>query len=1062
MNKKSEIDRAESFFRWTVARPKTLLTLSMVLMAAALMFLPQLYKDTRSDAFLAADNPALVYREKVKEQFGLSDPLVIAVVSEGGGGVFTPQTLQLVEWLTDAVMELPNIDAARVKSLATEKNIVGSAEGMDVIPFFDPVPQTLAESATLREAIEDFPLYYGSLVARDGKATLVVAEMVDELAAEGSYQRIMALVAAAPVVEGVEIHVAGEGAIAGYLGSYIDADAQRLNPLAGLIITLIMIYAFRRFSPALFGNVIIAASVFITLGVMAGNGIAFFVITNALPVILIGISVADAIHIYSTYFELQAKEPDRDITDLTVATMVEMWRPITLTSITTAAGFLGLYLAAYMPPFMYFGLFAAFGVMVAWFFSLFFLPAAIVLSKPRVHPRFIDRAEGDSDYFTRAMTSLGRASLKRPRVIIGLFVAIAITGLFAASHLQVDEDRIATFHHSEPIFQADKLINRHLDGSNNIDIVVETPNPEDLFRPENLQRMEALQRYAESLPFVQGSTSIVDYLKQMNRSLDGGAAENYRLPSSAELAAQYFLIYSASSDPTDFEEEVDYDYQTANIRLNLNSGRYQDTHGVVEALQTYIDASFNDAEIHATLSGRVNVNYHWIKDLGQSHFLGLGVALVLVWAVASLLFGSLQAGTLALIPVAGAILLVYSAMVSLGISLGIGTSMFASVAIGLGVDFAIHTLDRLRGLYRELDGDMDRVFDQFYATTGRALLFNFLAIAFGFGVLIFSKVVPLMNFGSIVVVAVTTSFIASLTLLPAVVKVFTPRFIVEPEAPSGYRWGIPVRVGLVVLGVSALTLMALPGVANAVETPALSADAIVARVNQADDGGFVTRKLAMQMVDRRGKVRDRKTVSYRKYFGEEKRTVLFYEAPANIRDTAFMTWDYPDHAVDDDQWLYLPALRKVRRISASDRGDYFLGTDFTYEDIKLEGKLEPEDFDFSLLGEEEINGTVTFKLASVPKTPDIARELGYGRTEFWVDPANWMVVRAEFWDPKDKPLKSLVISDIRQVDGIWTRHQLEVTNHQTGHLSRFTFSEVDYQSEVRDAMFSRRTLSRGR
>jgi outer membrane lipoprotein-sorting protein len=319
-----------------------------------------------------------------------------------------------------------------------------------------------------------------------------------------------------------------------------------------------------------------------------------------------------------------------------------------------------------------------------------------------------------------------------------------------------------------------------------------------------------------------------------------------------------------------------------------------------------------------------------------------------------------------------------------------------------------------------------------------------------------------MNFGSIVVVAVSTSFIASLTLLPAVVKVFTPGFIVESKAPSGYRWGVFVRVGMVVLGVSALTLIVLPGVANAVEAPALSADAIVERVNQADDGDFVTRKLAMQMVDRRGKVRDRKTVSYRKYFGEEKRTVLFYEAPANIRDTAFMTWDYPDHTVDDDQWLYLPALRKVRRISASDRGDYFLGTDFTYEDIKLEGKLEPEDFDFSLLGEEEISGTVTYKLASVPKTADIARELGYGRTEFWVDPSNWMVVRAEFWDPKGKHLKSLVISDIRQVDGIWTRHLLEVTNHQTGHLSRFTFSEVDYLSTVRDAMFTRRTLSRGR
>ena len=95
----------------------------------------------------------------------------------------------------------------------------------------------------------------------------------------------------------------------------------------------------------------------------------------------------------------------------------------------------------------------------------------------------------------------------------------------------------------------------------------------------------------------------------------------------------------------------------------------------------------------------------------------------------------------------------------------------------------------------------------------------------------------------------------------------------------------------------------------------------------------------MELIDRRGKSRVRETMGYRRYYGEEKRTVLFYQSPTNVRGTGFLTYDYPNADTDDDQWLYLPALRKVRRISSSDRGDYFLGTDFTYEDIKKETRI---------------------------------------------------------------------------------------------------------------------------
>src|SRR5690606_26770380 len=134
-------------------------------------------------------------------------------------------------------------------------------------------------------------------------------------------------------------------------------------------------------------------------------------------------------------------------------------------------------------------------------------------------------------------------------------------------------------------------------------------------------------------------------------------------------------------------------------------------------LLSYIDYQFDSSEASARLSGRVNVNYHWIKDLGQSHFLGVVVASLVVYLVSALLFRSLSAGLLAAVAVVCSILVVYSAMVLLGINLGIGTSMFASVAIGLGIDFSIHTLERIKALVDEGIDDMATLLNKLYTST---------------------------------------------------------------------------------------------------------------------------------------------------------------------------------------------------------------------------------------------------------------------------------------------------------------------------------------------------------
>lgn len=779
---------AGKYFRGVTAWPKTIIALGLMFIVGFASFIPTLEKDTRADAFIPPDHPALLFRDKVEDIFGLQDPMVIAVVNEGEAGIFNPHSLQLVEWLTRRLEMVENIDPERITSLATENDIIGTDDGMLVEPFFETPPQTQQAADAVRTAVMDFPLYLGSLVSRDGSGTLIVAELYDQADAQQVYEELLEIVAQAPVQEGERLYVAGEGAVAGYMGAYIDADAFRLNPIAGLVITLVCFIAFRTLRGTLLPNLVVVATAASALGLMAAAGVSFYVITNALPVVLIGIAVADSIHILSQYYEEVALHPHHTPRDITVHTMLHIWRPVTLTSLTTMAGFLGLYFASMMPPMQYFGLFAMIGVGVAWVYSLTVVPAVLSLLRLKPSRAYQRQSHGNSarvDGFGRVLDVLGRTVVRAPGRILLVAFAVIVVGGIGASRIQLDETLIRVFHPDEPLHIADSTLNRVFDGTHYLDIMIDTPAPEDLFKPENLQRIEALQRWLETQPHVNGTTSMVDYLKQMNKALNEDRQAAYQLPKDPDLVAQYFLLYSASGDPADFQEEVDYDYQLANVRARLDNGRYSIEKVVIEAAQQYLDTEFNAAGIKAHLSGRVNVDYHWIKRLAESHVVSVAISLLLVWLMATISFRSAVAGSMALLPVVTTILMIYAVMGFSGIWLSIGTSMFAAISIGLGVDFSIHTIERLQTLLRDTQLSIDEAILKLYPSTGRALLFNFAALALGFGVLTSSKVVVLHEFGVLVAVAIATSFLSSMTVLPALVKVFKPGFLRQQQSGTG-------------------------------------------------------------------------------------------------------------------------------------------------------------------------------------------------------------------------------------------------------------------------------------
>ncbi|MCZ6887267.1 MAG: outer membrane lipoprotein-sorting protein [Gammaproteobacteria bacterium] len=1058
---------AETFFEFVTTWPKTMLILSLLTIAGLASFMPRIHKDTSSDAFIAADDPVILYRERVRDIFGLEDPIVVAVVNDGPEGIFNPASLALVDRLTRAIAKLPNVDPDRVTSLATESNIVGTFDGMEVSDFFEPYPSTQTRADEIRAAIADFPLYQGSLVARDGNATLIVAELLDQESAQSTYDEILAVVAATSLSEGDEVHVAGEGAISGYLATYIDRDATRLNPLAAVVITIVLWVAFRTVAGAMLPNIIVLGTLAATFGSMAAFGVSFYVITNGLATILIGIAVADSIHIMSQVYEERARDPGVAHTRegrrrIARRAMTRMWKPITLTTITTIAGFTGLWLGAAMPPMKFFGLFAAVGVAAAWIYSIFFLPAALTLF-PMKGSKLFDTSNV-RDRYGASLKRVGAAALRRPGLTLTIAAVIALAGIAGTSRVIVQEAQIENFQTDEPIYIADKEINRRMDGTYFLDIVVETDEPEALFRPDHLRRIEALQTFVEQFPAVRGSTSVVDYIKQMHKAVNENQDEFYSIPDDEFLVAQLFLLYSASGEPDDFEEEIDTDYSQANVRFNLHVADYRLLTEIVPIIQAYVDQEFNNDEIRANLSGRVMVNYTWLKTIGDNHVRSLLLSLLFVWIAAAVVFRSILAGTLALIPVGMALLLVYAVMGFGGIWLGIGTSMFAAIAIGLGIDFSIHTLDRMKELITDRRGSYDERLADLFPSTGRALFFNFAALTFGFLVLSSSDVPPLIRFGLLVAVAVSASFAASMTILPAIGKLVRPAFLFPGDEIAGPR----TRASAVATAGSVVALAIVVSVlfvnfASADEIADLaSGDDIVARVNARDDGQQVTRALKMELIDRRGKSRVRETMGYRRYYGEEKRTVLFYRSPANVKGTGFLTYDYPEAEKDDDQWLYLPALRKVRRISASDRGDYFLGTDFTYEDIKKETRIAAEDYTFARLGSEEVDGHLTLLVEGIPVDVATAEELGYGRVLWRIDPETWISRKTEMWDVNGNLLKTLRNEIIEDVQGIWTSLRLTAVNHKTGHSTIFTFADVDYRTAVDDSMFEQRALRRGR
>lgn len=262
------------------------------------------------------------------------------------------------------------------------------------------------------------------------------------------------------------------------------------------------------------------------------------------------------------------------------------------------------------------------------------------------------------------------------------------------------------------------------------------------------------------------------------------------------------------------------------------------------------------------------------------------------------------------------------------------------------------------------------------------------------------------------------------------------------------HYGMPLTAGLAL----ALFWFSLPVLSHAAEAPTVEEivhDSLETFYYAGEDQRA---RISMRLVNPQGKERKREMTLLRKNLGSggEQRYYIYFHLPADVKGTSFMVWKYPTR--EDDRWIFLPAIKLVRRIAADDKRSSFVGSDFTYEDIS--GR-EVGDETHSLLGESTLDGRPVYRIESHPKT-----RVDYARRLSWIDRERSLPLKEEYYDARGELMRTFTTDEVREVDGHWTATRRSMRDARSGHRTEVVYEEVDYDVGLTDGLFSERYLRR--
>lgn len=815
----ASIDERRRWFDFILDHPRLVLfALAAITLLLALQ-LPSLRWETDARVYLPKGHPAIVYDEKAADLFGVKDSLIIGIANDGEQGIYNPETLARVQRITEQVAALPGIIALRtidVASLSSATIFVGDEESIGSVKLMPEVPADEAGLARLRQLVSDnADLIVGNLVSPDGKATMIRAKLKEGADSRYmSYFQIKAIIdremgvapdeewqgnewtrpggdgqqgnqnqwstneqqqwwaqqkaaSEARVDNGDRFWLAGRPVIEVTSGLHAMGDMKVMIPFLMVALGIALFLIFRTARGVFLPMLTMAMAIVWTMGLMALAGVPLYTISTMLPVILVAVSIGDTVHFMSHYYDSVLHDPHRPARAIVAEVMSRLGAPLVTTSVTTAVGFLALTMAD-MPPFVDFGLFTVLGILLSWLLTITFIPAMLTLMLPKVGNYLAKRRKmrvtSEQSRLNRVLVSTAGVLYRRRGFVLLALLALCTVAAVGAARLHVDSSWLSDFRKDSELVQANDFFNEKFDGTIFLNMVIEGKDADAFKDPRLLKKIEAVQKYGETLPYVGSSRSIVDYIRNVNKTMHAGDSAYDTLPDSVEQIGEYLFLLSVSGRPELLDEVIDYDYRQGLVTYAIKTDHTRDLDGIIEAIRARADAELAGTGVDVNFAGSANNSYIWAKLLIDSQTNTILLSKIGILLLAAVLFRSLMTGFFTIVPVSITTLLIAGFAGWAGIPLDVSTALAAGVAIGVGVDYAVHYMYRYRD--ESTGRDALAATQETMRTVGKTIVFSAIVVTIGFGVLCFSQFPPHAKLGWFVSAYMVVSCLVALITLP--------------------------------------------------------------------------------------------------------------------------------------------------------------------------------------------------------------------------------------------------------------------------------------------------------
>jgi len=1003
--------------------------------------IPNLKLDTDGRVFMASDNPDKILLDNFEQEFAKDDNLAIIIVPKDGE-VFTPRTLGAIGAMTEDLWNLPYVRL--VNSITRFQNTYADGDMMvveDLVP--EPSMVTVEEAAAARAAALDRIEIRNSLINEQGTATAI--SVIFRLPGIDLVSEIPNINAEfAPLLEeyraaypDITFKASGSVAVSQAFATASQKDGETLTPAMLVAMLVIVGLLLRSATGSLLILILAALSALVSLGALGWTRIPINSATAVAPLMVITLAVASSVHVLSSIRQTMQETSDRTI--WARRALSDHGLGITVAVFTTAIGFLSLNFSI-SPPFRQLGNMVAGGMIGVWIFTMFLLPGLICWVPIRQN-----KGAASVDRF---MVALGEFVIRhQKRLLLG--IPVIIIGFAAGiSQIKLEDDFLRYFDESFETRQATDLYETELGGLNVLEYSVDTGEENGINSVAYLTKLEDLSAFLRAQPEVSHIRSLSDTIKRLNMNMNGDDPAFYRIPETDEEASQFLFLYELSLGyGMDLTDQINVDRSSTRVSAFVGYATTRQLIALDHKIQDWFDEYA--PELKAPVTGQTHV-YTMISARDVPSMLqGTTLALVFISFVIFLVLRNLKLGIVSLVPNLLPALMGFGLWGYLVGNVTLAVSIVVAMTLGIVVDDTVHFMLKYANARKRGESAEDSVRHAF-KSVGMALTITSLGLVIGFAILGQSGFA--VNRDMARLTAITLSFALFVDFL------FLPPLLIFLDRMKTMKTNTTSTASLAVIATLAAAALVMT-----LSTPAKAAGddasnekglAIATEVDSRDRGwGDVTVEGEMVLKNKAGNESVRKfrsTILEAADASEGDRSIITFSQPRDVRGTALLTHSKiePD---DDSQWIFLPAVKRVKRISSSNRTGKFVSSEFSYEDL---GSEEVADNAHIWLEDAACAHDGALTCAAVESRPKNKRS-GYSKRVSFIDLDEYRVHQIDFYNRRGDLEKSLKFQDYKQYEGqFWRAHVMIMENTQTGKSTRLSWGDYSFRKGLTERDFT--------